>query len=67
MSPGAGVPQPVLAGPDAIPGRYIVLLKSGVDSSAAATDMGRQEGFAADTVYRSAVHGLCRQHVRRRS
>ncbi len=58
LSRGAGVPQPVLAGPDAIPGRYIVLLKSGVDSSVAATDMGRQGGFAADTVYRNAVHGF---------
>ena len=58
LSPGAGVPQPVLAGPDAIPGRYIVMLKSGVDSSVAAADMGQQEGFAADTVYRSAVHGF---------
>jgi subtilisin family serine protease len=58
MSPGAGVPQPVLAGPDAIPGRYIVMLKDGVDSSVAAADMGRREGFAADTVYRSAVHGF---------
>ncbi len=58
LSPGAGVPQPVLAGPNAIPGRYIVMLKDGVNSDVAAADMGRQWGFAADTVYSSAVHGF---------
>ena len=34
------------------------MLKDGVDSSVAAADMGQQEGFAADTVYSSAVHGF---------
>jgi subtilisin family serine protease len=34
------------------------MLKSGVDSSVAATDLGQQGGFAADTVYSSAVHGF---------
>ncbi len=34
------------------------MLKDGVNSDVAAADMGQQGGFAADTVYSSAVHGF---------
>ncbi len=43
---------------DLIPGRYIVLLKNGVDPEAFADDEGRRQGFVRDAVFRAAVRGF---------
>jgi subtilisin len=50
--------RPAQADPDVIPGRFIVLLKDGVDATAAADSLGGERGFEADTVYDSAVQGF---------
>ena len=41
-----------------IPGRYIVLLRQGIEPAEYADLLGRRHGFAADTVYRHAVTGF---------
>ena len=41
-----------------IPGRYIVVLEEGTDSTGYTSILGRRHGFSADLVYQQALHGF---------
>ncbi len=58
LSPGAGLPQPVAAGPNAIPGRYIVVLKDNANSEATVSSLEQSVDVVPDVVYTSALHGF---------
>lgn len=51
-------PQTALANGDAIPGRYIVVFKAGVDASQAANDIARTHGLGLQHVYSHALNGF---------
>ncbi len=61
LSTGTGTAQPIPTSANIIPGRYIVILKNGVDSEAAATDASQEDGVQVDVVYGRAVHGYAGQ------
>jgi len=56
--PFAGGRHEASAAGDAIPGRYIVLLREGKDPVRSAGEMGRRHGFSADIVYKRALNGF---------
>lgn len=51
-------PQTALANGDAIPGKYIVVFKDGVNASQAASDIARANGLGLQHVYNYALHGF---------
>ena len=57
-APAAARPGRLILHRHAIPGRYIVVLKDGVNADAAADVIGDRRGFDAGTVYTDALSGF---------
>ncbi len=57
VSPGGSASKVAAAGPDAIPGRYIVKLKDNADAQVAAASADALSGVQTDAVYTRAFRG----------
>lgn len=58
LSSMTAAPDAASGAGDEIPGRYIVMLKDGVDAEAFAEDEGRRQGFKHDVTYKQVFPGF---------